>query len=151
MFALVSATVHRTVAFEVFESRHTKKKKAERADAHSAFLVRVSRFELEAMLHFVRHCMRRMPPLAPRFARTARGWQSRGLEFARYCKRKRQETQKHFLSFWSECRDSNSRPLEPHSSAIPNFATPGFCLSFPDSLGIISHLVRKCKHYFQFF
>ena len=28
-------------------------------------------------------------------------------------------------SFWSECRDSNSRPLEPHSSAIPNFATPG--------------------------
>ena len=31
--------------------------------------------------------------------------------------------------FWSECRDSNSRPLEPHSSAIPNFATPGFLLS----------------------
>ena len=30
--------------------------------------------------------------------------------------------------FWSECRDSNSRPLEPHSSAIPNFATPGYCL-----------------------
>ena len=28
--------------------------------------------------------------------------------------------------FWSECRDSNSRPLEPHSSAIPNFATPGY-------------------------
>ena len=27
---------------------------------------------------------------------------------------------------WSECRDSNSRPLEPHSSAIPNFATPGY-------------------------
>ena len=31
-----------------------------------------------------------------------------------------------FLVFWSECRDSNSRPLEPHSSAIPNFATPGY-------------------------
>ena len=29
---------------------------------------------------------------------------------------------------WSECRDSNSRPLEPHSSAIPNFATPGSLL-----------------------
>ena len=28
---------------------------------------------------------------------------------------------------WSECRDSNSGPLEPHSSAIPNFATPGYC------------------------
>ena len=27
---------------------------------------------------------------------------------------------------WSECRDSNSGPLEPHSSAIPNFATPGY-------------------------
>ena len=32
-----------------------------------------------------------------------------------------------FSVFWSECRDSNSRPLEPHSSAIPNFATPGCC------------------------
>ena len=30
------------------------------------------------------------------------------------------------MVFWSECRDSNSRPLEPHSSAIPNFATPGY-------------------------
>ena len=30
---------------------------------------------------------------------------------------------------WSECRDSNSRPLEPHSSAIPNFATPGYLLA----------------------
>ena len=34
---------------------------------------------------------------------------------------------KDFSAFcWSECRDSNSRPLEPHSSAIPNFATPGY-------------------------
>ncbi len=31
-----------------------------------------------------------------------------------------------FRFYWSECRDSNSRPLEPHSSAIPNFATPGY-------------------------
>ena len=27
--------------------------------------------------------------------------------------------------FWSEWRESNSRPLEPHSSALPNCATPG--------------------------
>ena len=26
---------------------------------------------------------------------------------------------------WSEWRESNSRPLEPHSSALPNCATPG--------------------------
>ena len=26
--------------------------------------------------------------------------------------------------FWSECRDSNPRPLGPEPSAIPNFATP---------------------------
>ena len=25
---------------------------------------------------------------------------------------------------WSECRDSNPRPLGPEPSAIPNFATP---------------------------
>ena len=28
--------------------------------------------------------------------------------------------------FWSEWRESNSRPLEPHSSALPNWATPGY-------------------------
>ena len=28
------------------------------------------------------------------------------------------------LSFWSECRDSNPRPLGPEPSAIPSFATP---------------------------
>ncbi len=27
---------------------------------------------------------------------------------------------------WSEWRESNSRPLEPHSSALPNCATPGY-------------------------
>ena len=30
------------------------------------------------------------------------------------------------VDLWSEWLDSNQRPLEPHSSAIPNFATPGF-------------------------
>ena len=39
---------------------------------------------------------------------------------------KKWETTKVVSHFWSECRDSNSRPLEPHSSAIPNFATPGY-------------------------
>ena len=53
--------------------------------------------------------------------------------------------------FWSECRDSNSRPLEPHSSAIPNFATPGYFLAAPQRLSILAHLVEKCKHYFHFF
>ncbi len=28
------------------------------------------------------------------------------------------------LFSWSECRDSNPRPLGPEPSAIPNFATP---------------------------
>ena len=43
---------------------------------------------------------------------------------------------------WSECRDSNSRPLEPHSSAIPNFATPGF-FSCASALEYISTPCRK--------
>ena len=34
----------------------------------------------------------------------------------------------HFV--WSEWRESNSRPLEPHSSALPNCATPGHCRPF---------------------
>ena len=29
-----------------------------------------------------------------------------------------------FSRIWSECRDSNPRPLGPEPSAIPNFATP---------------------------
>ncbi len=32
--------------------------------------------------------------------------------------------QKQSPDFWSECRDSNPRPLGPEPSAIPNFATP---------------------------
>ena len=35
-------------------------------------------------------------------------------------------THNEYKDFWSEWLDSNQRPLEPHSSAIPNFATPGF-------------------------
>ena len=31
---------------------------------------------------------------------------------------------KGFNRIWSECRDSNPRPLGPEPSAIPNFATP---------------------------
>ena len=56
--------------------------------------------------------------------------------------------------FWSECRDSNSRPLEPHSSAIPNFATPG-CLLVAVALAvssiIIAHLLTECKPFFEIF
>ena len=48
--------------------------------------------------------------------------------------------------FWSECRDSNSRPLEPHSSAIPNFATPGNSLSF-DCQDILAQHFEKCKSF----
>ena len=29
-----------------------------------------------------------------------------------------------FFLIWSECRDSNPRPLGPEPSAIPSFATP---------------------------
>ena len=36
---------------------------------------------------------------------------------------------------WSELLDSNQRPLEPHSSAIPNFAKPG-------NLCAVSRLLR---------
>ena len=46
--------------------------------------------------------------------------------------------------FWSECRDSNSRPLEPHSSAIPNFATPGYLL-INSALKYINTVCEKCQ------
>ena len=58
--------------------------------------------------------------------------------------------QKLFRLYWSECRDSNSRPLEPHSSAIPNFATPGFLLASLGDFDILTHLSEKCKHFFRF-
>ena len=49
---------------------------------------------------------------------------------------------------WSELLDSNQRPLEPHSSAIPNFAKPGNMPASLDCSDILAHPVRKCKHYF---
>ena len=56
-----------------------------------------------------------------------------------------------FRFYWSECRDSNSRPLEPHSSAIPNFATPGYLLAPLGDFDILAHLSEKCKYFFCFF
>lgn len=55
--------------------------------------------------------------------------------------------------FWSECRDSNSRPLEPHSSAIPNFATPGYHIHLLHHVSLITipHSFLFCKPYFRFF
>ena len=53
--------------------------------------------------------------------------------------------------YWSELLDSNQRPLEPHSSAIPNFAKPGKMLVSLDCSDILAYPVRKCKHYFYFF
>ena len=50
--------------------------------------------------------------------------------------------------YWSECRDSNSRPLEPHSSAIPNFATPGYLLVVSRLLVYISTPCRKMQALF---
>ena len=52
---------------------------------------------------------------------------------------------------WSECRDSNSRPLEPHSSAIPNFATPGYSLAPEISLIRIPQVFRFCNPFFEIF
>ena len=66
-------------------------------------------------------------------------------------KRKTHRTQMCLVRFWSELLDSNQRPLEPHSSAIPNFAKPGFLLASSDSHSMITHLVRKCKHFFKIF
>ena len=56
-----------------------------------------------------------------------------------------------FRHSWSELLDSNQRPLEPHSSAIPNFATPGYLLASLNCLSILAHLSKKSKHYFLFF
>ena len=58
-----------------------------------------------------------------------------------------------FRTFWSECRDSNSRPLEPHSSAIPNFATPGYHIHLLHHVSLITipHSFLFCKPYFRFF
>ena len=55
-------------------------------------------------------------------------------------------------TLWSECRDSNSRPLEPHSSAIPNFATPGyFIFASSESNQLVYNTTGrgKCQHIFS--
>ena len=69
-------------------------------------------------------------------------------------KRKNQKEQMLFLVFWSECRDSNSRPLEPHSSAIPNFATPGTICAVSLTTSTYYHVIRKMSsanfHFFHF-
>ena len=59
-------------------------------------------------------------PLHTRFPFT---FSARGLGFAENCSKKT-EPAKADSVFWSECRDSNPRPLGPEPSAIPNFATP---------------------------
>ena len=51
---------------------------------------------------------------------------------------------------WSELLDSNQRPLEPHSSAIPNFAKPGYLLC-PSGLEYNNTDSRNVKYYFFFF
>ena len=69
-------------------------------------------------------------------------------------KEKNQKEQILFLVFWSECRDSNSRPLEPHSSAIPNFATPGTNYAASLTTSTYYHVIRKMSsanfHFFHF-
>ena len=77
-----------------------------------------------------------------------------------YCRAKIQNSTKKTspveLVFWSEWRESNSRPLEPHSSALPNCATPG-CQPWqpfawlPATLVIIFALGAKVNTFFDFF
>ena len=59
-----------------------------------------------------------------------------------------------FRFLWSEWLDSNQRPLEPHSSAIPNFATPGSRCSL--TAWVFYHISRKnasgkIKYFSEFF
>ena len=68
-------------------------------------------------------------------------------------KKNPQSIESQWIADWSECRDSNSGPLEPHSSAIPNFATPG-CLtqdSLSQRLVYISTAQRKMQAFFKIF
>ena len=50
---------------------------------------------------------------------------------------------------WSEWRESNSRPLEPHSSALPNCATPGRTRLSRISLFIIAECAGNVNAFFQ--
>ena len=53
------------------------------------------------------------------------------------------------IKIWSEWQDLNLRPLDPQSSAIPSFATPGYLLI--ESLLIIACWNEKIKSFFGFF
>ena len=51
---------------------------------------------------------------------------------------------------WSGLRDLNPRSLEPKSSAIPNFAKPGY--SVKDFLDVVKHVVKEIlAHIFRTF
>ena len=43
--------------------------------------------------------------------------------------------------FWSGLRDLNPRSLEPKSSAIPNFAKPGYKVE--DVSDVVKHVVKS--------
>ena len=54
-------------------------------------------------------------------------------------------------SVWSEWRESNSRPLEPHSSALPNCATPGHRWAVSNQLVYYTELQGKSQYLFWIF
>ena len=96
---------------------------------HGAFCVikdRVSRFELEAKQALLEANAPTRSPLRGNRS----GMAIKRPQVQMTTKRKKQKKLMSLLLLWSECRDSNSRPLEPHSSAIPNFATPGYMPAF---------------------
>ena len=51
-------------------------------------------------------------------------------------------------AIWSEWRESNSRPLEPHSSALPNCATPGYAGGLAISMVYYSSRSAACQAVF---
>ena len=65
--------------------------------------------------------------------------------------RKNDKSQKELVVFWSEWLDSNQRPLEPHSSAIPNFATPGYSVLPSGNFDILAHSFCFVNSYFNYF
>ena len=84
-----------------FESQQ-QNKNGSCTDVHLPFLVRVSRFELEAVSA---RCA------GPAFGRKLKCKRPRVRETPSATKKNRPLTKP---VLWSECRDSNSRPLEPH-------------------------------------
>ena len=61
------------------------------------------------------------------------------------------KTKSYNLVFWSEWRESNSRPLEPHSSALPNWATPGYREYNNTLCFIIQVFFLKKQNFINFF